>query len=159
MICAFWNSRGISAPGRKKFIDDNLVPLNVDYIGFQETKKENFSNSFLKSLLGNRNFGWNYLPAVGTAGGILVGINCDKFDIVAWDIRVFSVSTVVRNKVSGANIRITTVYGPSYDDKKQAFISELHGLFLNWDGPAMIGGDFNLIRSPEDKSSGNIDFR
>jgi hypothetical protein len=45
MIFCFWNSRSISAPGRQKFIDDNLVPLQLDYIGFQETKKEQFSNS------------------------------------------------------------------------------------------------------------------
>jgi hypothetical protein len=48
MICGFWKCRIISAPGRKLFIDENLVPLNVDYIGFQETKKEEFTNSFLK---------------------------------------------------------------------------------------------------------------
>jgi hypothetical protein len=40
MICCFWNCRSISALGRHKFIDDNLVPLQLDYIGFQETKKE-----------------------------------------------------------------------------------------------------------------------
>jgi hypothetical protein len=53
--------------------------LKVDYIGFQETKKENFSRSFLKSILGNRDFEWNFMPAVGTAGGILVGLNKDIF--------------------------------------------------------------------------------
>jgi hypothetical protein len=83
MICAFWNSRSIYALGRKKFIDDNLVPLQLDYIGFQETKKESFSNSFLRNLLGNRNFAWNHLPAVGSAGRILVGVNCDLFYIIA----------------------------------------------------------------------------
>jgi hypothetical protein len=53
MICGFCNSMSISAPGRKLFIDYNLVPLNLDYIGFQETKKEEFTISFLKNLLGN----------------------------------------------------------------------------------------------------------
>jgi hypothetical protein len=83
MICYFWNSRSSSAPGRQKFIDDNLVPLQLDYIGFQETKKEQFSNSFLKNLLGNRNFAWNHLPAVGSAGGILVRVSCDMFEVIA----------------------------------------------------------------------------
>jgi hypothetical protein len=32
-------------------------------------------------------------------------------------------------------------------------------LFLNWEGPAIIGGDFNLVRSQLDKSNGNIDHR
>ena len=30
---------------------------------------------------------------------------------------------------------------------------------MNWDGLALIGGDFNLVRSPEDKSNRNVDFR
>jgi hypothetical protein len=73
----------IYAPGRKLFIDENLVPLNLDYTGFQETKKEDFTNSFLKQLLGNRNFVWNHLRAIGTAGGILVRVNADLLEILS----------------------------------------------------------------------------
>jgi hypothetical protein len=69
MKCGFWNGRGITALGRKKFINDNLVPLQLDYIGFQETKKQSFTNSFLKNVLGNRNFAGNHLLVVGSAGG------------------------------------------------------------------------------------------
>jgi hypothetical protein len=34
MKVGFWNGRGITTIGRKKFIDDNIVPLHLDYIGF-----------------------------------------------------------------------------------------------------------------------------
>jgi hypothetical protein len=88
MICAFWNSRSIFTPSRKKFIDDNLVPLQLDYVGFQETKRRVLVTS-LRNLLGNRNFSWNHLPAAGSAGGILVGVNSDLFDIIAWEIKNF----------------------------------------------------------------------
>jgi hypothetical protein len=66
---------------------------------------------------------------------------------------------VVRNKISNTIVKITTVNGSPYEKGKQAFISELHELFLNWNGPAIIGGDFNLVRSQFDKSNGSIDFR
>jgi hypothetical protein len=56
MKCGFWNGRGITALGREKFIDDNLYPLQLDYIGFQETKKQSFTNSFLKNVLGKAEF-------------------------------------------------------------------------------------------------------
>ena len=157
MKCVFWNSRSISAPGRQECVNDNIVPLNPDYVGFQETKKEKFTHSFLKNVLGNRDFSWNYLPAVGTAGGILVGISNDTFDVVAWEIKKFSVSAVLKIKQTGVIIRITTVYGSPYEEGKAEFISELHELFLNWDGPALIGGDFNLVRSQQDKSNGSVD--
>ena len=159
MKCAFWNSRGVEAPGRKQCIDDTIVPLKVDYIGFQETKKEKFSNSFLKNILGNRNFIWNFLPARGSAGGILVGISGDLFDVVSWDIRKFSVSVIASFKADGKLIRITTVYGSAYECGKQDFLSELHSLFIDWDGPAIIGGDFNLVRSQEDKNNRAVDFK
>jgi hypothetical protein len=140
MKVGFWNGRGIKAIGRKKFIDDNIEPLQLDYIGFQETKKQSFTNSFLKNVLGNRNFVWNHLPAVGSAGGILDGVNLDLLYIVAWEIKNFSFSVVVRNKISDITIRITTVYCSPYEEGKQVFISELHELFLNWNGLSLIGG-------------------
>jgi hypothetical protein len=125
----------------------------------RKQKKEKFSKSFLKIILGKRNFEWNFLPAVGTAGGILVGINSDIFEVLYCDIKYLSVSTTARIRSSGVDIRLTTVYGSPYEEGKDAFISELHELFLSWDGPAMIGGDFNMVRSQSDKSNGVIDFK
>jgi hypothetical protein len=55
VICGFWTSRSISTPPvRKKYIDDNILPLNLEYIGFQETKKDEFISSFLKYIMANR---------------------------------------------------------------------------------------------------------
>jgi hypothetical protein len=60
----------------------------------------------------------SHLPAVGSAGGILVGVNLDLVDIVAWEVKNFSVSVVVRNKISDIVVRITTVYGSPYEEGK-----------------------------------------
>jgi hypothetical protein len=114
------------------------VPLQLDYIGFQETKKQQFSNSYLKCVLGNRNFAWNHLPAVGSAGGILVGLNLDLFDIISWDVRSFSVSVIVRNKINDITVRITTVYGSPYEEKRMT-------LFLNFMNSSFIGRVLPLL--------------
>ena len=159
MLVSFFNIRGITAPDRKQCIEDTTIPLLVDYIGFQETKKENFTNSFLKNVLGNRDFNWKHLPAIGTAGGILVGISNDVFEVINWEVKKFTVSTVAKIRSCGTVIRLTTVYGSPYEEGKQLFISELHELFLNWDGPAIIGGDINLVRCQADKSNGVVDFK
>jgi hypothetical protein len=70
----------------------------VDYTGFQKTKKEKFTDSFFKNVLGNRNFSWNYLPANGTASGILVWVDSDVFKVISWDNKSFSGSIVVKIK-------------------------------------------------------------
>jgi hypothetical protein len=48
------------------------------------------------------------------------------------------------------------VYGPAYEDKKVEFIDELHSIMSSWQGPILIGGDFNLCRDAYDKSNGMI---
>jgi hypothetical protein len=100
---------------RTPTIDDNLILL---HLGFQETKKAQFSNFFLKNLLANRNFAWNHLPAVGSAGGIMVGVNCDLFEVVGWELNN-SWLAWLKNKVTNFTCRITTTYGSAYEERKQ----------------------------------------
>lgn len=48
------------------------------------------------------------------------------------------------------------MYGPVKDNQKQAFLDELEVLIKVCDIPTLMGGDFNLVRKIEEKSSGNV---
>ena len=50
MIGAVWNVRGLNKACKLKCISDFIQDQNLDFVGFQETKKENFSESFLKAV-------------------------------------------------------------------------------------------------------------
>jgi hypothetical protein len=139
MNCVFWNPRGIQAPGRKTALIDLFSKTHAHYVGFQETKKESISCNYLNSLVVNRMFDWKDLPAVGSAGGIVVGVDLDFFEVISWQVLKFSVSVVVRLKAKDTIIRNVTVYGSSYEDKKEDFISKLHGLFVDYCGHTIIG--------------------
>jgi exonuclease III len=81
-----WNIRGIvDAHGKKPLILDTLGRTHASIICFQETKKEQMSDSYLRSLVNPRDFTWNFLPAIGTgtAGGILLGVDNDVYDIIS----------------------------------------------------------------------------
>jgi hypothetical protein len=71
------------------------------------------------------------LPSVGSAGGILVGVDAHVLEVISWEIKCFLVGVVVKNRCNDSVFRIVTVYGSPYEEGKQAFISELHKLFLN----------------------------
>ena len=45
------------------------------------------------------------------------------------------------------------------DDRKMAFLSEIQNKVQNASCPLLIGGDFNLVRRVEDKSSGQVNVR
>jgi endonuclease/exonuclease/phosphatase family metal-dependent hydrolase len=51
------------------------------------------------------------------------------------------------------------VYGSLYEEGKQAFIDELYLVLVSWQGPTLIGGDFNLVRFAYEKSNGNINHK
>jgi hypothetical protein len=48
--------------------------------------------------MGNRNFSYNLLPSIGSAGGILVGIDVDILEVINWEIKKFSFGVIVINK-------------------------------------------------------------
>jgi exonuclease III len=56
MIGAFWNVRGLNKEGRIQCLADFIKDNKLDFVGFQQTKKENFNDSFLSYI--NKDFSW-----------------------------------------------------------------------------------------------------
>ena len=81
MNIVIWNPRGLNGPGRVLSVNEFMCKHRPDIIALSETKKEDFSPACLKSIANFHIFEWTWLPAKGTAGGILVGVNLDMFDI------------------------------------------------------------------------------
>lgn len=92
---AVWNIRGLNKRGKLQCITDFIVDTKLDFVSFQETKKESFEDSFLGYA--DKDFNWHYLPATGTKGGILVGLCSRKFEILAWQNSIYSVSAMIKN--------------------------------------------------------------
>ena len=156
MLGAFWNIRGLNKSGRLECLKDFIDTNKLDFVGIQETKKSSFHESFFAAM--SHDFSWNYLPAEGTAGGILVGFRTSRIEVLSWKLNNFSVSVSIRNSADNFCWRLIVVYGSAYEHNKQEFIDELHTVVDDWDGPTLVGGDFNLIRNIADKNNENINF-
>ena len=68
-------------------------------------------------------------------------------------------SLQVRNIEDGFQWELVNTYGPVQDEKKEEYLQELGGKIKECGWPMIIGGDFNLVRRVEEKSSGNVDVR
>jgi exonuclease III len=147
----------MNKPGRIKCLKDFIADNHLDFIGIQESKKETFPCSFLDSV--NKNMVWNFVPADGTKGGILVGVKAQVIEVVSWQIHSFCAELILKNVKEELIWRLVVVYGPAYDELKLSFITELHSIMGNWLGPTLIGGDFNLVRSEKDKNNEIINFQ
>lgn len=155
---AFWNSRGLNKSGRKLSLSSFIGGNDLDFVGIVETKKSDFPNNYLRSL-SRRNFDWCFLPADGTAGGILLGFDLIKFNVSNIVRRKFTLSWMVHDKKTSFDWRVVVVYGSPHEEGKQDFLDELEEVMGSWSGPTLIGGDFNLTREMSDKSNGVINFR
>jgi hypothetical protein len=94
----FWNIRGLGTKGRKQCVIDVIRNHNLDFIWMQETKTKTFSGNYLNSFAGTKQLCWNWLPSIGSDGGILMGFDEDVFDVKQWTIREFSLSCDVIHK-------------------------------------------------------------
>ncbi len=79
----FWNIRGMGQVEKTGHLQDLIKEKNIDFVGIMETIKQDFSAGLLRGLSGNKNMKWEWLPAMGHSGGILVGINIDKLSMLA----------------------------------------------------------------------------
>jgi hypothetical protein len=102
---------------------------------------------------------WNYVPAVGTKGGILVGMKTQVFEMSSWQPFNFCAALLVKNLRDNFIWRLIVVYGSAYDEHKLDFLNELHLVMGMWQGPTLVGGDFNLIRSQKEKNKGPMNFQ
>ena len=81
-----WNIRGSGSASKRRAIKEAIGKANPDIVVLQEIKREEVGRSFVGSLWRSRFKEWIVLPAIGSAGGILV----------MWDVRRVKVILFIR---------------------------------------------------------------
>ena len=67
-----WNVRGLNNPTRRSLIRLFMQSLDVSLVCFQESKLALVNESVVRETLGLGFDGFDFLPAEGTRGGILL---------------------------------------------------------------------------------------
>ena len=87
---------------------------------------------------------------------MLIGINSTTLHVKNVDVGDFCVKLYIKSKSDGFEWVLVSVYGAAQDDHKPLFLSELVRLCENEPLPMLVGGDFNIIRKPEEKTMQTI---
>ncbi|WVZ52923.1 hypothetical protein U9M48_003922 [Paspalum notatum var. saurae] len=106
-----------------------------------------------------RDFLWHCKPPVGWSGGMLMGINLLTFDTGEIEEGDFFIKFKVRNKVDDFRWLLVSIYGPAQQENKEAFLLELAHLCSKETLPMVVGGDFNILRGPNEKNNSNYNDR
>ena len=132
---------------------------NFDCICLQETIKSNFRQRDLDRFAGTKDMFWSWVPCSGHSGGMLMGVDKELATVTAENKGVFFQSCTMTMKEDGFSWTLMNIYGPAHDDRKLEFLEAIQNEILDSDVPIVLGGDFNLVRRVEEKSSGNVDVR
>jgi exonuclease III len=149
-----WNVRGLNSPDKMMMVRNLLRQWRVDIVCLQETKLEHISRRVVNSVWGCPYVDWCYAAAIGAAGGIL--LMWDKRVVSRLDMEVGEcvAACSFKNVVEGFEWAFAGVYGPNGDFDRHCFWDEWAGLMSCWDLPWCIGGDFNVVRFPSERSGG-----
>jgi exonuclease III len=90
---------------------------------------------------------------------MILGVNPLTFDIGQIEEGDFFIRFKLRLKEVDFKFNLISVYGPAQLDLKSKFLSELVRVCSKETIPIIIGGDFNIIRRPEEKNNENFNDR
>jgi hypothetical protein len=154
-----WNSNGFKDPKKHRFISKLTKEQNLSFIGISETGRRSFTSPFLKNLCAGREFIWHVMEPRGRSGGILLGVDLEVFDIGAIDEGDFYIKFHLCNKGDNFKWALVVVYGPAQEDQKANFLAEMVNMCSREALPILIGGDFNILRRPDEKNKPNYNDR
>jgi exonuclease III len=158
IIC--WNVRGLNDQAPKDTVHATLAQTTCHISCLQETKLDFIDHQTAGYIGGFRLRSFAHRPATGTRGGILLLWDEDHVSITNIHIGTHLLSAEVTTLSCGTSFKLTTVYGPTADSEKAAFLEEALAAKPTDDNEKwLILGDFNLIYQAEDKNNGNLNLR
>ena len=105
-------------------------------------------------MWGHYSVDFAFLKAEGASEGIIVMRDKNTFNFVSSSQGEFSITSIFQMVDGGFSWAFSGVYGPQDRFDKLRFWEELQRTRDGWPGPWCIGGDFDEILYPQERSSG-----
>jgi exonuclease III len=150
--------RGINSEQRWEAIRGKVIEAKCDVLCLQETKRASFDEHYIRKFCPRSLDDFVFLPSTGNSGGSLIVWNSSKFSGHLSFQNEYAQSVEFTCKLSGEVWFLTNVYAPCTSEGKMAFLNWFKHIEMPDEVKWLIVGDFNLIRSQENrnKPGGNI---
>ena len=147
-----WNIRGANSHIHWDAIKAKADESNCHVLCLQETKREHFDHSYIKNFCPRRLNQFAYSPSIGNSGGIITVWNGNIFDGVVISCHKFQLTVQLTCKLSAWVLYVTNVYAPTANAEREEFLTWFNEIDTSLMEFWMIMGDFNLMRSPENRN-------
>lgn len=150
--------RGINSQPKWDDIRDKISESACSIVCLQETKREQFDLAYLRNFCNISFNKFAYSPSQGASGGLITIWKGRLFAGILLNTTDHSITVEFTSCISGHQFHVTNIYAPAAPSLKLAFISWLNNFDTSNIQDWILLGDFNLIRTPENrnKPGGNI---
>nr|GEX77070.1 RNA-directed DNA polymerase, eukaryota [Tanacetum cinerariifolium] len=142
---------GLGHKTKKEWVKELNLQHKVKFLALQEMKMDRITHMDVKFIWGNSNYQFVSSDSVGNSGGILC----------IWEATVFKKAyiTIFDNFIAiygnwisnNSKVLIVVVYAPQSLALKRALWEYISSLISRWDGESIVMGDFNDVRSIEER--------
>jgi hypothetical protein len=124
----------------------------------QETKKCDFDMSFIKSCCPRRFDDYVFIPSNGASSGLIIIWDSSVFFGMIMHCEPFAISVNFSSTQSSQKWTLVNIYGACSGDLRDSFTQWLFDLNIPPDEDWLLLGDFNFIRSLDNRNKlgGNI---
>ena len=137
-----WNVRGINSEEKWNSIKDTISEAGCDIFCFQETKRQNFDNQFLRKFCPHGFDSFEFLPSNGASGGLITSWKSSAFSGQLIFQNSFAITVRLTAKHNRDTWLQTNIYGPCNHDRKRDFIRWFKHYTITDDDNWPIVGDF-----------------
>ena len=148
----FWNVRGLNSRARQRDVRAKIEESRCSIICLQETKCDTFDIRMIRSFCPRRFDQFAFSPSVGASGGILIIWNSSVFEGQLLEIQRYSVVVSFKSVHSSEKWTMVSTYGPCEGQPRDDFVSWLYHLSIPSDEHWLLLGDFNFIRSLDNRN-------
>lgn len=149
-----WNIRGLGSKIKIRAVRKVIGREGPGIVLLQETKKQEFCKNLIRSLWSRGQIESVWVPAEGTAGGLSI----------LWDTAFFHCEEKITTQrlifLKGVLVKsnqrciIGNIYASNCMLGRRQHWEELLNQMERWTDPWILGGDFNVVLSPDERKGG-----
>jgi exonuclease III len=153
-----WNVRGLNDKDKRLAVYNKIEESNCAVICLQETKCETFDHSFIRSFCPKRFDRFVFSPSIGAYGGLIVLWNSSIFTGTVLEIHRSTIRMHFSSTSNNQSWQLVNVYGPCKGLERDIFVQWLHDLDISLHENWLLLGDFNFIRSVDNRNKPGADM-
>lgn len=154
-----WNVRGLGDSDKSSLVRQTVVSCHPDILSFQETKLSSISSLKGREFLPARLRSFSFMPADGSAGGILLAWDQSIMDCTMVSMHKFHITAKFSSTSNNMSFMMFAIYAPCEATDRAEFFLVVNQDAASVEGPWILLGDFNMCRFDYEKSKGRINWQ